>query len=57
MTKEDGEKMSGNWISAVAPAKGKAAEAAKKDAPKPAPKPETEQEPAPVDDFDDDIPF
>src|SRR5690554_1153252 len=55
MTKEDGEKMSGNWISAVAPAKRKAAEAAKKVAPKPKPEPEPVEEEE--DDFGDDIPF
>lgn len=54
LTKEDGEKMEGNWISAVAPAKGKAAEAAKKSAPKPQPKPEPAVE---EDYFEDDIPF
>lgn len=53
MTKEDGEKMEGNWISAVAPAKGNAAEAAKKEAPKPAPEPEPEE----IDDDLDSIPF
>ena len=54
LTKEDGEKMEGNWISAVAPAKGKAAEAAKKAAPKPKPKPEPVEEEE--DDFGD-VPF
>src|SRR5690554_3717075 len=56
LTKEDGEKMEGNWISAVAPAKGKAAEAAKKATPKPNPKPE----PVAVEEEDDDfgdVPF
>lgn len=46
MTKDDGEKMEGNWISAVAPSKG----AAKKE-------PEPEPTPDLADDFDDDIPF
>lgn len=50
-TGDDGVDRQGNWISAVAPAKGKAAEAAKKAEKKPEPVAET------VDDFDDDIPF
>lgn len=51
-----GEERQGNWISAVAPAKGKTAEAAKKAAPKAQPKPEPKPV-EPIDDFDDDIPF
>jgi len=47
----NGEERSGNWISAVAPAKGAAA----KLKPAPAPKPEPIAEP--IDDFEDDIPF
>jgi len=46
---DDGTTKEGNWVSAVAPAKGAA-----KEAPKPEPKP---VEAAPADSFDDDIPF
>lgn len=50
----DGEKRSGNWISAVAPAKGKAAEAAKAEKLEAKPKPM----PEPFEDEDDfDVPF
>ena len=52
----NGEEKSGNWISAVAPAKGKAAEAAKKAAPKPKPKPEPVAVEEEEDDFGD-VPF
>lgn len=45
----NGEEKSGNWVSAVAPAKG-AAEKLK-------PEPKPEPQPEPVDDFDDNIPF
>lgn len=56
LTKEDGEKMEGNWVSAVAPAKGGNKAPAQKAQPKAEPKPDPS--PAePVDDFDDDIPF
>ncbi len=51
MTKEDGEKATGNWVSAVAPAKN---------APPVPPKPVPQTAPAtPAEsiDFDDDIPF
>lgn len=47
----DGQERSGNWISAVAPAKGAAAKL------KPEPAHEPAAQPEPVDDFDDDIPF
>lgn len=50
-SRETGEPMSGNWISAVSPAKGKSAEAAKKAAPQPV------AQPGPADNFEDDIPF
>lgn len=53
-SRETGEPMSGNWISAVSPAKGRATEAAKKVAPKAHPKSAPAEE---EDDFGDDIPF
>ena len=48
----NGTQKSGNWISAVSPAKGAAAEAAKKQSPKPVPKPVPAD-----DDMETDVPF
>lgn len=48
---EQGEKKSGNWVSAVAPRKKGGS------TPKAAPKPKKEEKPEPVDDFDDDVGF